>query len=630
MNNLTCTSEIVRMAKTYFAMSEDEIESALMKAKKKKDFSESYLYSILISAEPYFSRYLEDTPVDLQRKIGRVAFDGLNYSTFRLYETPQDTRYRLTEFFAMTSSYGINPYKIFYSTVISKAHLFYNREGKYSIYKHETSNFEVVSNAIEEQLGIDKAKVAKMYERCSSLSYKVDIEKIEKNYRAIRRLSYNSASIFNNIEVKEILRNNPTLYSCSQIESAFNYLKKKAEIYKAKNNDKRCVEDILNSWIKNNSSSLAINVEGMKSKERALYNFLTTIASKDKVASVIYSIFDNPTSISTINKISSDTFFKHENYEKVIKTLIYFLDAPSKEKYPLNTFNYLKNSKLVYSIDYKRLKGFLDKVKNCDIQDKTNLMQRFVEKGDAIYSYFDKYTDDEILEKLRTDKILFRIKLYNMTKSMIAHKFYEVFSDNPDEKFNYLNDLLCENYNLEIICSHINKATSYIDILKKVLNRNGNVLPFAKEIEENALSFLGVYFQYEEKYIKVDFDEAMKLFMTKVDNVKKEIDTLYENGVDDAKKRYDSVDALYRTFKENTENKLSKNNNPVLRREEFKKDLQEVVKALEKEVETKQLSIYDYKDGANDKYQALSILKKVQARFNTFDSYIEKENNMML
>lgn len=630
MNNLTCTSEIVRMAKTYFAMSEDEIESALMKAKKKKDFSESYLYSILISAEPYFSRYLEDTPVDLQRKIGRVAFDGLNYSTFRLYETPQDTRYRLTEFFAMTSSYGINPYKIFYSTVISKAHLFYNREGKYSIYKHETSNFEVVSNAIEEQLGIDKAKVAKMYERCSSLSYKVDIEKIEKNYRAIRRLSYNSASIFNNIEVKEILRNNPTLYSCSQIESAFNYLKKKAEIYKVKNNDKRCVEDILNSWIKNNSSSLAINVEGMKSKERALYNFLTTIASKDKVASVIYSIFDNPTSISTINKISSDTFFKHENYMKVIKTLIYFLDAPSKEKYPLNTFNYLKNSKLVYSIDYKRLKGFLDKVKNCDIQDKTNLMQRFVEKGDAIYSYFDKYTDDEILEKLRTDKILFRIKLYNMTKSMIAHKFYEVFSNNPDEKFNYLNDLLCENYNLEIICSHINKATSYIDILKKVLNRNGNVLPFAKEIEENALSFLGVYFQYEEKYIKVDFDEAMEVFMTKVDNVKKEIDTLYENGVDDAKKRYDSVDALYRTFKENTENKLSKNNNPVLRREEFKKDLQEVVKALEKEVETKQLSIYDYKDGANDKYQALSILKKVQARFNTFDSYIEKENNRML
>ena len=630
MNNLTCTSEIVRMAKTYFAMSEDEIESALMKAKKKKDFSESYLYSILISAEPYFSRYLEDTPVDLQRKIGRVAFDGLNYSTFRLYETPQDTRYRLTEFFAMTSSYGINPYKIFYSTVISKAHLFYNREGKYSIYKHETSNFEVVSNAIEEQLGIDKAKVAKMYERCSSLYYKVDIEKIEKNYRAIRRLSYNSASIFNNIEVKEILRNNPTLYSCSQIESAFNYLKKKAEIYKAKNNDKRCVEDILNSWIKNNSSSLAINVEGMKSKERALYNFLTTIASNDKVASVIYSIFDNPTSISTINKISSDTFFKHENYMKVIKTLIYFLDAPSKEKYPLNTFNYLKNSKLVYSIDYKRLKGFLDKVKNCDIQDKTNLMQRFVEKGDAIYSYFDKYTDDEILEKLRTDKILFRIKLYNMTKSMIAHKFYEVFSNNPDEKFNYLNDLLCENYNLEIICSHINKATSYIDILKKVLNRNGNVLPFAKEIEENALSFLGVYFQYEEKYIKVDFDEAMKLFMTKVDNVKKEIDTLYENGVDDAKKRYDSVDALYRTFKVNTENKLSKNNNPVLRREEFKKDLQEVVKALEKEVETKQLSIYDYKDGVNDKYQALSILKKVQARFNTFDSYIEKENNRML
>ena len=627
MNNLTYEGEIVRLATKYFAMSEDEIASALIRAKKKKDFSESYLYSILISAEPHFARYIKDTPIDLQRKIGRVAFDGLNYSTFPLYETPSEMRYRLAEFFNMTNNYGINPYKIFYSTVISKAHLFYNKEGRYSNYKRDISNFEAVSRAIEEQLGLDRAKIAKMYERCSSLSYKVDTEKVAKNYRAIRRLSYNSEFIFNNIDVKEILRNNPTLYSCSenQIESAFNYLKKKAEIYKHRNKDTRFVKDILNSWIKNNSSSLAINVEGMKSKERALYSFLTTIASKDEVASVLYSIFDNPTSISTINKISSDTFFRHDNYMKVIKTLIYYLDNPSKEKYPISALNYLKHSKLVYSIDHKRLNAFLDKVKNCDIQDNTNLMQKFVEKGDAIYSYFDKYTDDEIIEKLRTNKILFRIKLYNMTKSMIAHKFYEVFSHNPDEKFNYLNDLLRENYNLELICFHINDAEKSLLNLKDALKKEEKILPFAKAIEEFTSSFMGVYYQYEEKYLKTSFDEAMNLFLKKVDRVKEEIDTLYNEGVDDAKKLYDNVEALYNAFKQNTGEKLSKNNNPITRREEFKNQLNEVIESLEKEVGTKQLSIYDYKDEDDDIYEALNILKGVRARFNTFDSHVEKE-----
>ena len=252
-------------------------------------------------------------------------------------------------------------------------------------------------------------------------------------------------------------------------------------------------------------------------------------------------------------------------------------------------------------------------------------MQKFVEKGDAIYSYFDKYTDDEIIEKLRTNKILFRIKLYNMTKSMIAHKFYEVFSHNPDEKFNYLNDLLRENYNLELICLHINDAERSLLNLKDALKKEEKILPFAKAIEEFASSFMGVYYQYEEKYLKTSFDEAMNLFLKKVDRVKEEIDTLYNEGVDDAKKRYDNVEALYNAFKQNTGEKLSKNNNPITRREEFKNQLNEVIESLEKEVGTKQLSIYDYKDEDDDIYEALNILKGVRARFNTFDSHVEKE-----
>ncbi len=136
---------------------------------------------------------------------------------------------------------------------------------------------------------------------------------------------------------------------------------------------------------------------------------------------------------------------------------------------------------------------------------------------------------------------------------------------------------------------------------------------------------MGVYYQYEEKYLKTSFSEAMNLFLKKVDCVKEEVDTLYNEGVDEAKKRYDNVEALYNAFKQNTGEKLSKNNNPITRREEFKNQLNEVIESLEKEVGTKQLSIYDYKDEDDDKYEALNILKSVRARFNTFDSHVEKE-----
>ena len=99
--------------------------------------------------------------------------------------------------------------------------------------------------------------------------------------------------------------------------------------------------------------------------------------------------------------------------------------------------------------------------------------------------------------------------------------------------------------------------------------------------------------------------------------MKKEIDTLYDNGVDSAKKRYDNVDALYTAFRENTEQKLYNNNNPFARKEEFSRKLNEVVEKLKGEVETKQLSLYDYKETDEEKLEAMKILKLVQGQFNS-------------
>ena len=596
--------EIVRIANSYFAMSEEEARVALSKS----SLDENYLSAILTSVEPFFKRYLTQTSVELRRKIGRVAFEKLNNANF-LQESVTKLKIRLTEFFNLTSDYGINPYEIFYASVIASAHNFYNREGNFSSYKQKVGNFTTVSRAIEKQLGLSREKVAKMYERCSSLAYRVDTEKVADNFDALLKLGYRGESVLSYVDVKEILRNNPSLYTCGagQIRNAYVYLVHKAELF-VKKSGRGDVLSTLNSWIKNNSSVLAINIDGMKRKETALYNYLIKITSRDEATDVLLSLFDNPTNISAINKISFDTFFKKDNYQKVIDALVEFLDKRGKTT---KTVQYLKNSKLVYSIDNRRLYAFLKKLKESDENENTILLQKFVEKGDAIFPYFERYNDDEIIEKLKTNKILYRIKLYNMTKANIVQKFYEVFAENGEEKFDYFEGLMRENYNLDLIAKNVDIAEDALQNLAEDYLKN------AQKVKENIENFFATLAEYEEKYLKTDLKTAIEEFEKKVDKVKKEIDTLYDNGVDSAKKRYDNVDALYTAFRENTEQKLYNNNNPFARKEEFSRKLNEAVEKLKGEVETKQLSLYDYKEADEDKLNALKILKLVQGQFNS-------------
>lgn len=609
MDNFSRESEIIEFAEKYFAMSADEAEQALLKTKAKKFYNESYLYAVLSAIKPYFDRFIALTPIDLQRKIGRVAFENLNFFDISQYEKPGDIFLRLRKFFEETSDFGINPYKIFYSSVISKAHLFYNKEGQYSNFKSDTANFKAVSSAISRQLGIDKKKVAKMYERCSTLCYKVDVVKVSDNYTALRLLFINSRPLLDGVEVKEILRNNPTLYACSKsiISLAFSYLKEKAEIYKARTKDEHNLSEILASWIKNNSSALALNVKGMREKEGALTKFLQTFASKSEVDAVINSIFDNPTNICAINKISSDTFFKNNNYISTIRTLITYLDNDSGR--PVNTIRYLMKSKLVYSVDGERLKQFLEKVKDADQLNKTNIMQKFAERGDAVFGYFNKFTDEQIIEKLMANKILFPIKLYNMTKSTIAQKFYEVFSNNADGNFEYFNRLLRKNYYYEIICRNLDFAEEYLREFDFDLREKADLRGVAENIKNAVLSFTSAYVEYADRYIKTTMREDVKDYQMAVRGVKKEIENLYNEGAILARERYENVDELYETFKKNTEEKLSIHNNPIFRRDNFLRKLMEASKVLEKDATTRQLTIYDNFTIDKDKEEAYKSLK---------------------
>lgn len=617
MENLS--KDIVTIAVKYFNMSEEEAVSALNKARKRANYNEEILYTILTAVEPYFERYINVTSKELQRKIGRVAFTKINYSALHDNgETSSQVWSRLKDFFKDTSNYGINPYEIFYSSVITNAHLFTNREGNFSNYKETICNFNAVSSAIEKRLGLASKKVANMYEKCSSLCYKADTLKVRNNYSTIREFFYGDDYILSVIDVKEIFRNNPSLFTCSdrQIRNAFFYLTEKAEIFKTRFEDSRKVGEILRDWIMSNSSALTINEQCMRVKEKRIYDTLSQVYPQDKVMNIINSIFENPTSICAINKISSDVFYGKtgNNYIGVIKTIAYFLDNSPNGKPKENTYNYLLNTKLLYSVDNKKLFAFLKKVKEYDEKNKTELLKSFADKGDAIYPYFEKYSDEEIIEKLRSNKITYPIKLYNMTKNMIAQKFYEIFSPYPEESFAYLDRLLHANYNHEVVCQALTEPEEYLDLLIDSTNSHDKMF-YAEMLKRGINDFLGICHEYEYKYIKKGLKEEMKDFDSQVEFLVSNIDDLYNKGVDSAKKRYDNIDTLYSTFKKNTEEKLSKNNNPIFRQEQFLGKLDGVIDGIGKSFPDKQLSLYDAQSKEDEEnYKTLDTLNDVKKK----------------
>lgn len=615
MDNRELSKDIIQMAIKYLNMTELEASSALSNVGG--DFNLSCLSMILHAAAPYFQKYSDVTSNELKRKIGRVAFTKINYLSLRDNgEMPTHIYDRLSAFFRVTSNYGINPYEIFYSSVITNAHLFINREGNFSQYKYSIGNFSAVSSAIEKQLNLPPEKVANMFEKCSSLAYKADVNKIEKNYAAIQNFYYDSDYVLNNIDVKEIFRNNPSLYTCSdsQINSAFDYLTKKAETFKHTFADKRNVRDILCEWIKNNSSALTINVNGMLRKERALELVLSKFYSRNVVNDIINSLFDNPTSICALNKISTDTFFysdggKNKNYAAVIRTLAHFLDDSKNDIPGVNTYKYLKNAKLVYSVKNKRLFDFLSKVQKYDKGKSTNLLQNFAERGDAIYPFFEKYSDEEIIEKLETNKILYRIKIYNMTKLMIAHKFYEIFSPYPEQNIAYFENVLRTNHDYETLCKYLDEVEGYVDLVNDSTNSHRKMF-FASMLEKSVDAFLGVCHEYENKYIKTDLQHAMQDFNSRVEFIKLNIDELFVKGVEKAKKNYENVDMLYKTFKENTEEKLSDHSNPIKRQERVIDLIKGASESIQKLLPDRQLSFYENpSEEENDHYAALKSLR---------------------
>ena len=666
--------DIVDFAKKYFLMEESDVRQAL--TNKITSTGDRYrLVAILGALKPSFELFVNETEDDLKRKIGRVIFSKLNYKNFDSNETSIGTRKRLFSLFDATTKKGINPYEIVYVTVLTQGELFLNDDGTYDQFKASYSSFNVVFSAIKDKFRIDNReienrKIASMYERCSSLIYKVNTMKVEDNYKTLSNLclvrklpndsdkKYEYIYLFNQSEVVEIFRNNPSLFTLTsgRIFSAFKYIAEKAKNYienEYKKGNKLRKIDVLHDWIMNNSSVLTIKVEEMKRKENALRNELLNFYDENEVNGVISSLFNNPTNIAYVNKITEDNFFGkasggRRNYQNVIRTIIKHIGKDE-------ALNYFKNTKTIYGVEYNKLDELLANLKLMDSTQGNNLVQKFISSGDALVPFLETSKITDIIEKLKANKILEPIKLYNMTKREIAQEFYNVFAgEDAENGFNELERLLNINYKNECLVESLQDIYKNIDELidlfglkdKDIYDRhNHSNMPMIKNdvaLQEKItnlgniiLGKLQIYAgKVRDTYNKYEPEEvglAMQDYEDSVKKLKAEADSFVKTNIDSARKHYRNPDELADTFRANTASKLNISNTPSHQVRAFTKKLgTELLKPMSNELlkgKAYQPSLFDYGLAEENEANVYDIVlpEDDDAKFTEFLKRIKKQ-----
>ncbi len=595
-------SDVVEFAKKYFLMEESDVAETI-KTKLTFGTDKYRLVAILGALEPWLDKYKDITEDDLKRKIGRVIFKKLNYSSFNEFESPSATRTRLYSLFEATTKKGINPYEILYVTVLTQGELFLNDYGYFDSDKARIGQFDIVFATLKNKLKLEDRKIVSMYERCSSLIYKVNTLKINNNFdtvrafHLVRRIPYQNALgykdeniyLFNESEVVEIFRNNPSLFTLTnnRIIEAYKYVAEKATNYilehRKKGENYRKV-DVMHDWILNNSSVLTIKVEEMKKKESALYNELSKYFSKEDTEEILSSLFNNPTNISYINKISAENFFGkvdnyQSNYQKVINLIVENLGEEQAK-------GYFKNVKTIYGVNSAKLEKLFINIKGLDALQGTNLFQKFISSGDAIVPYLETNKTEDVIEKLKTNKILEPVKLYNMTKREIAQEFYRVFAGKKAEQgFNELERLLNINYENECLIKSLNDIYKNIDMLaelfgvkevdeydrhirasvpqiKNDIELQGKIVNLGDKILGLLHLYAGKVRDVYKKYEPDEIDLAMKKYEDDIKMLRQEADDYIAQNMVEAKKHYKNPEELAETFKANTADKIKLSSSP--------------------------------------------------------------------
>lgn len=628
-NIFSGADQIVAVAEKYFLMNREDVLNVIYN-KLRTSRNVERMKGILAALSPQLEKYQNVTSDDLKRKVGRVIFKTLNFTTFSPDENPRQTYFRLKKLFEETTSKGINPYEICYVTVLNQSQLFLDNDGRHSDYKERVGSFLSVFDMIKDTLKekkdggyqpLEDRKVVKLFERCSSLLSKATTDKVVNNFDEICYLGdpYKDKryTIFSYADVVDICRNNPSLFTIStkRIVPAFNYVKEKAEKYlrlSGKYMAGESLKNVIHDWLVNNSSLFTIKVEEMTRKENALQNYLFQIFPHEQVAVLINNIFTNPTNIAYINKISKDDFFGRKDERSNYAMVIYELyKACNGNKAVL--YEYLSNNCQIYGVSAKNLHDVLQEIKERD-GDGNDLMQKFLAAGDRMVAYVEGNKNGSAVDALEKDKVLLPIKLYNMSKKEIAQTFFDVFDyHNKNKSFEELERLLWVNYDNNEFAKkfeHIEKNLDELvglyggdDLLEvfKDKKRKGEIIEKGREILEGLESYLAQINASYKDLSKEEIDYALRKYEGDVEELYEVIDKLYQENIESARKVYKNPDELYSTFRENTHSKFDLAKSPRRQITAFaKRFCDEILKpASAKDLDTKtyrQMSIFELPD----------------------------------
>ncbi len=417
--------------KKYFVIDEEEFSSYIDKFQTTSSLKR--LYEIMNAIVPYCDKYLNQTDDKLKRKVGHVLLSRLDYSSFGDADE-HETFKRLDRLFSDTTKRNINPYKIIYCSVLTDGNLKNDYEEN-TKYPTEMRNFVRIYNALQEALKLSEQEAADMFEKCSTLISKVYANRIPDIYNCMRDLTvygnHHSFRIFNEKEVREILKINPSLFTISneKLLSAYAFVKECSKTL-ANQPHKRYYDDkemdflysqalVLRQWLKNNSTLLSMNAEIMQSKyDYLMKNFGAN--TEHNFAKQIDTYFHNPVTLSIINQMPFNEI--KNNAVRNVSMLELLTSKENIDKYLLDNPHFL-------AMPVEKINEILTEIRLLDeTNDDVNFLQTFLDSGKSLFKSTNNINVEDVLNKVKTKTALPKIDVENINGVELLDKFCEVFN----------------------------------------------------------------------------------------------------------------------------------------------------------------------------------------------------------
>lgn len=549
------SQQICSYAELLFELPSKEVEEAL-RTKFISDKDRDRLSAILKAVEQSCLKYNAQCDTALLQRAGRVIFKELDYSKFADDETPARTEYRLKALFTQASKIrDINPYKIIYCQVLTDGNLRNDHEQKV---KYEDAS-RLVENIYEElklNLGLSDKETCEMFEKCSTLISKISTYKIAEIYNLLEkkliifdRETNKGYHFFEEDEVREILKTNPSLFTSSsaKILEAFDYIKTKAsKIVKPSETTSRFAAeyDILIDWIKDNSSLLSINASKMKDKED-LFDAISREQGTE-LSQAFNGLLGSSTNIAILNDIPYEKIA--QNLRKNIETL--------KTIFPIDLVaNYIERNPYVLGFNSNKFEKLLLSLAEEDKRKPDqNLVQTFFAAGKSIFDGSSEFSTERVLLKLKKGDYAKPLDLDNMTIPQKISKFVEIFLNGDRSVERRISELIWEKENKDkngerLLRAKIDEVGQDISRLPSVLKSDLFSIEDRKrkiyQLVEDIRSIQSMRLKLAASTNLLEVNKIEKQNAQDVKNLVKLIYNAYEEKVEQVEKKYVGANILY-------------------------------------------------------------------------------------